>query len=74
VPVAVLAAVIVAGAATAAVPGRPWQGPVAVATAALVVLALGHHSVRRFAGVTGDVLGAVTELGTTVALVVLVLV
>ncbi len=53
------------------VPGRPWQGPLAVAVAAVAVVALSAHTRRRFGGTTGDVLGAANELAVTAALVVL---
>ncbi|GAA2627365.1 adenosylcobinamide-GDP ribazoletransferase [Paractinoplanes durhamensis] len=71
VPVALLGAIVVAGAAAAATPGRPWLGPVAVVIALSAVLLLLRHGVRRFGGITGDVLGASVELATTSALVVL---
>lgn len=53
-----------------AVPGRAWQGALAVGVAALVILAFSAHTRRRFGGVTGDVLGAASELTTTVVLAV----
>ena len=49
------------------------NGPVAVAAAVVVVFLLLRHCVRRFGGITGDVLGAAVELSTTAALIVLAL-
>ncbi|MGH3913482.1 MAG: adenosylcobinamide-GDP ribazoletransferase [Pseudonocardiaceae bacterium] len=53
-----------------AIPGRAWQGVLAVGLAAMLVVAFSAHTRRRFGGVTGDVLGAASELAGTVVLVV----
>jgi adenosylcobinamide-GDP ribazoletransferase len=49
----------------------PWRPLLATALGLLAGEALLRHCRRRFGGVTGDVLGALVETATTVALVVL---
>ncbi|SDP52510.1 cobalamin-5'-phosphate synthase [Actinopolyspora xinjiangensis] len=56
---------VAAGFATA---GNWWVGPVAVVLTFGALWALSGHVLRRFGGVTGDVLGACCELGTTLLL------
>jgi adenosylcobinamide-GDP ribazoletransferase len=48
-----------------------WAGPWAVATVVVATGLLVRRVVSRFAGITGDVIGAAVEIGTTAALLAL---
>jgi adenosylcobinamide-GDP ribazoletransferase len=74
VPIRVAAAVAVLVSASAAalgavLNGQWWLGPAAVALAYLVAGAVLRRCVRRFGGVTGDVMGACVEAASAAALV-----
>lgn len=64
--------IAVATMAVAATP-RWWQGPVVVVSTLLMAGILVRHCVRRFGGVTGDVMGAAVELTTTLTTIGLVI-
>ncbi len=69
--VAVVWVGLVAALATVATP-RLWQGPAVVLITLVVAMILVNHCVRRFGGITGDALGAVIELTTTLTIIGLV--
>ena len=65
-----LAAAAVAISATVAGGQLGWTLPLAVAAGLAAAFAVQRHAVRRLGGITGDVLGALAEIATTVTLVV----
>ena len=65
-----VAAAAVATSATVADGRLGWTLPLAVAAGLVAAFAVQRHAVRRLGGITGDVLGALTEIATTVTLVV----
>jgi adenosylcobinamide-GDP ribazoletransferase len=69
VPAAALGLVLAAAPALAAVPDRPWQGPIAVLAGLGATLLLVRHATRRLGGITGDVLGACVEVAAAVAFI-----
>ena len=70
--VATLAAATAAVAISAIVVGEPlgWTLPLAVLAGLGAAFTMQRHVVRRLGGITGDVLGALAEIATTVTLVV----
>src|SRR5262249_25943502 len=57
----------------AAIGANPWTWVASVAVALAVTFGFRLHVVRRLGGVTGDVFGALVELGTAATLVALAL-
>ena len=72
ITVGTLAAAVAAVVISVAILGEPlgWTLPLAVVAGLAAAYGLERHAVRRLGGITGDVLGALAEVATTVALVV----
>ena len=71
VPVAVAGAALLAAVAAGA--GDPWRAGAAALTGCVAGALFGGRAAHRVGGITGDLLGAGVEVGTTTALVVLAL-
>ncbi|HEX9527285.1 MAG TPA: adenosylcobinamide-GDP ribazoletransferase, partial [Streptosporangiaceae bacterium] len=69
---ATLAVAVAAVVISATVIGEPlgWTLPLAVVAGLGAAFGVERHAVRRLGGITGDILGALAEVATTVALVV----
>ena len=69
---ATVTAAVAAVAVSATATGEPlgWTLPLAVVAGLAAAFVMQRQSVRRLGGITGDVLGALTEVATTVTLVV----
>jgi adenosylcobinamide-GDP ribazoletransferase len=72
-PWTALGGVLVGAVGLFAVPGRAWLGPLAVLAGLAASALLVRHATGRLGGITGDVLGAVIEVATTVTWVGLAL-
>jgi adenosylcobinamide-GDP ribazoletransferase len=72
ITVGALSAAVAAVVISAQALGEPlgWTLPLAVGAGLAAAFGLERHAVRRLGGITGDVLGALAEVATTVALVV----
>jgi len=72
IPVALTLAAVATVVVSATVTGEPLGGtlPLAVIAGLAVAFVVQRHSVRRLGGITGDVLGALAEVATTITLVV----
>jgi adenosylcobinamide-GDP ribazoletransferase len=68
-----LGVIVTVAVAMASVPGRSWQGPLAVIAGLGITVAFVAHATRRLGGITGDVLGACVEIASAVTFVGLVL-
>ncbi|MFF0542237.1 adenosylcobinamide-GDP ribazoletransferase [Nocardia thailandica] len=60
---------VAAVSALPAVPQHFWQGPATVAVALAIVMFVSRHAVKRFGGLSGDVLGAGVEIAVAIAAV-----